>query len=130
MSLFTIDITLRKDFARLPHDSQRAKRYRIVEGDSLASIAQRLGFWPPSEGWRTVYEFKGPDGVDNRTLLRSGSPESISPGEEIWVPDIEARTLWQRSLELTEKTFTTVQIDTMRRWIDSGKTDFRVGPPE
>jgi len=120
--------SLHKEWAPLEKDSQRTMKYRVVEGDSLSRIAHRIGFWPPRFSWRTLYDLKGRDGKANRTLLRSGRPDMIFPGEEIWVPDVNARTTWQRALELTDKAFTSSQLATMRKWIDEGRTAIQFGP--
>lgn len=79
-------ITSHVDYKPVREDSRLTKKYTIVKGDWLSKIAQRLGFWPPNEGWKTLYKFKGKDGKSNKELLRSGNPDLIFPGEAFWVP--------------------------------------------
>lgn len=117
-------ITIHKDYKPIEEDSQRTKKYTIVKGDWLSKIALRIGFWPPNIGWQTLYKLKGKDGKSNKELLRSGDPNLIFPGEEIWVPDIAARIAFNRDAELKTKTFNKEQLDTMRAFIKEGKTIF------
>jgi hypothetical protein len=112
------------DYKPIEEDSRLTKKYTIVKDDWLSKIAHRLGFWPASQGWKTLYKFKGKDGKSNKQLLRSGDPNLIFPGEEIWVPDIPARITWNRDLHMKPKSFTKDQIDTMRAFIKAGKTIF------
>jgi len=113
---------LHKDYA-LPHlDSARSKKYVVVEGDSLSGIARRIGWWPPKDGWRLLYDFKGKDGTVNKSLLRSGDPDLIFPGEEIWIPDFEERVKFLRSVQTHDQSFTKAQFDTMRTWLAAGRT--------
>jgi hypothetical protein len=119
---FMFAITRHKDFQPPETDSQRTKKYKIVKGDWLSKIALRVGFWPVHEGWKTLYNFKGKDGKANKELLRSGDPNLIFPGEEIWIPDIPARIAFTRAAELQTKSFTAEQIATMRAFVKAGKT--------
>jgi len=119
---FMFAITSHKDYQTPDLDSKRTKKYKIVKGDWLSKIALRVGFWPAHEGWKTLYNLKGKDGKANKELLRSGDPNLIFPGEEIWIPDIPARIAFTRAVELQTKSFTTEQVDTMRGFVDAGKT--------
>jgi len=121
---FMFAITNHADYKPIEQDSRLTKKYTIVKDDWLSKIAHRLGFWPASEGWKTLYKFKGKDGKSNKELLRSGDPNLIFPGEEIWVPDIPARIVWNRDQHMKAKSFTKEQIDTMRAFIKAGKTIF------
>ena len=118
------DIPQHKDYVRLAVDAKRTMKYTIVKGDTLSKIARRIGFWPPRHGWQTLHKLAGKDGKVNKNLLRSGDPNLIFPDEQIWIPDIVERTMWVRTVELADKTFTKAQFDTMRGWIDVGRTMF------
>jgi hypothetical protein len=117
-------ITSHIDYKPIEEDSRLTKKYTIVKDDWLSKIAHRIGFWPDSTGWQTLYKLKGKDGKSNKQLLRSGNPNLIFPGEEIWVPDIPARIAWTRDVSLKPKSFTKEQTDTMRAFIKAGKTIF------
>jgi len=110
-----------RDFSPLISDAKRTVKYRIVAGDSLSKIANRIGFVPPVGDWRTLYDFKGQDGKSNRALLRSGNPNLIFPNEEIWIPDATERLKYYRSVELQERSYSSEQLATMRRWIEEGQ---------
>jgi hypothetical protein len=56
--------------------------------------------------------------------VRSRDPNLIVPGEKIRIQDIGARLMFVHSLELTDKSFTKPQLETMRAWIDAGRTMF------
>jgi nucleoid-associated protein YgaU len=121
---FMFAITKHIDYKPIEEDSRLTTKYTIVKDDWLSKIAHRIGFWPDSTGWQTLYKFKGKDGKANKELLRSGNPNLIFPGEQIWVPDIPARIVWNRELHMKTKSFTTEQIDTMRAFVKAGKTIF------
>jgi nucleoid-associated protein YgaU len=123
---FMFAIPNHKDYQPPQLDSKRTKKYVIVEGDALSKIAGRIGFGfvPPREGWRTLYDFKGKDGSTNRQLLRSGDPDLIFPGEQIWIPDAAERAKFIRSIVFEEKTFLKSQLDTMRQWLKAGRSIF------
>jgi hypothetical protein len=111
-----------REFTPLVQDTRRTMKYRIVTGDTLSRIALRIGFVPPTGDWRTLYDFKGQDGKSNRNLLRSGNPDLIFPGEEIWIPDMMERLKWHRAMELQDRNFTPEQLRTMKDWVREGRT--------
>lgn len=113
---------LHSEYAPLLHDRRRTRKYRIRQGDSLARIADRIGFRPPLATWRDLYEFQGQDGRRNRDLLRSRDPNLIHPGEEIWIPDIPARLAYMRSLEVHDRHFTPAQLAAMGQFLAAGRT--------
>jgi hypothetical protein len=119
---FMFDIALRADYPPRTQDRQRTKKYRIQQGDTISAIADRIGFRPPLATWQTLSDFRGQDGKRNRDLLRSHNPNLIGPGDEIWIPDMRARLVFRRSLELQPKSFTSAQVATMKQFIASGKT--------
>jgi hypothetical protein len=119
---FMFDISLRVDYPPRTQDRQRTKKYRIEQGDTLSSIADRIGFRPPRATWQTLSDFRGQDGKRNRDLLRSHNPNLIGPGDEIWIPDARARLAFRRSLELQPKSFISAQVATMKQFLASGKT--------
>ena len=121
---FMFAITSHIDYKPIEEDSRLTKKYTIVKDDWLSKIAHRIGFWPDSTGWQTLYKLKGKDGKSNKQLLRSGNPNLIFPGEEIWVPDIPARIAWTREQHMKSKSFTKPQTDAMRAFIKAGKTIF------
>lgn len=116
--------SLHAGYRSLQTDHLRTTLYRVRKGDSLSRIARRIGFAPPLGTWHTLYNFRGRNGRRNRQMLRSGDPDLIYPGEEIWVPDIPARLAYMRSLEVSEKHFTATQLDTMKRFLDAGSTAY------
>lgn len=63
----------------------------------------------------------GKDGRTNKALLRSGDPDLIYPGEEIWIPDVVERTKWIRSVELEDRSFSKPQLEAMKKWIGYSK---------
>ncbi len=119
--------TRHPDFAPITTDSKRSKKYTIVSDDTLSKIADRIGFVDPIGDYHTLYDFVGADGKANRDLLRSKNPDQISPGEVIWIPDIQKRLEFIRSLELQDRAFSKTQFDTMRSWVGKGRTLVTVG---
>jgi nucleoid-associated protein YgaU len=115
---------LHSDYKPIVQDAARTTLYTIVSGDTLSAIARRIGFWRRLGGWQALYDFAGSDGRKNRERLRSGDPDLIFPGEQIWIPDVEVRRAWFRSVELKPKEFTKAQFDFMRAWVQAGKTIF------
>ena len=111
-----------RGYIQLLQDYNRTTQYSIQRGDSLAAICQKIGFRPPLAQINTLYNFKGQNGRRNRDILRSGNPDLIYPDEIIWIPDYRARLQYMRSLELSDKSFTQVQIRHMQDFINSGRT--------
>jgi hypothetical protein len=121
---FMFDTTLHTDYSPLLTDTRRTRKYVVKSGDSLSTIAYRIGFrrwWRLGPAWQLLWNFKGQDGTSNRQVLRSGDPHLIFPGEEIWVPDYHARVTWRRAVEVTPKSFTKSQLDTLAEFIREGK---------
>ena len=115
---------LHADYTPIREDAKRTTLYTIVRGDTLSGIAQRIGFWRRLGGWPALYDLEGKDGRRNRDRLRSGNPDLIFPGESIWIPDVDVRAAFLRRVELVPKTFTKAQMDTMRAFVQAGKTIF------
>jgi hypothetical protein len=114
-------INMHKDFNPIEMGGPRTRKYTIVSGDTLSGIAHRIGFWPAGTyGWKFLYDLKGKDGTQNKTLLKSGNPHKIWPGEQIWVPDPEAWVAFNRIAFLKDKTFSAEQVTTMRKFLKSG----------
>jgi len=124
---FMFVIPLHSDYRAFFTDSVRTRKLAIRRGDTLSAIADRIGFRAPWANWRTLYDFKGKDGRRNRDILRSGNPDLIYPGEEIWIPDIDTRLAYFRLLEHRDRRFTAEQIATMRAFLEAGKTVFDRG---
>lgn len=118
--------SLHSEFLPYLRDHRRTTKYRIKQGDNLSKIADRIGFRPPLANWRVLYDFRGQDGRRNRDLLRSHDPNLIYPGEEIWIPDIQARLAYMRALEICPKVFTASQLATMRQFLASGRTVYQI----
>ena len=118
--------SLHAGYKPLLQDQQRTKRLTIQRGDSLSGIADRIGMHSLG-GWRALYEFRGRDGRANRELLRSHNPNLIYPGEEIWIPDVQARLVYMRAVEVQPKSFTAAQLATMEAFVASGRSVFTVG---
>ena len=117
------------DYKPFPEDQRRTKKYKIQRGDTLSGIADRIGMTLPVGTWRTLYDFRGQDGKRNRDMLRSGSPDLIYPNEEIWIPDVQARLAYMRSLELQPKSFTSDQFTTMAQSWRRGRALFNPNGP-
>jgi hypothetical protein len=122
---FMFDNRLHVDYRPFLTDQRRTKKYKIQRGDTISAIAERIGMHPPLATWRTLYDFQGQDSRRNRDKLRSGSADLIYPNEEIWIPDVEARLSYMRSLELQPKSFTPAQFTTMAQCLATGKSPVR-----
>jgi hypothetical protein len=120
--------SLHNEYAPYLKDHRRTAKYRIRQGDSLSKIADRIGFRSPIANCMALYDFRGQDGRRNRDLLRSHDPNLIYPGEEIWIPDIQARLAYMRALEICPKVFTGPQIATMKQFLAAGRTVFGTSP--
>lgn len=117
------DITKHKDYRPIELDSERTVKYTIVKGDTFPEIARRIGFWPhTTTGLRKLCELKGKDGKRNIELIKSGDINKISPGEQIWIPDVDARVRFQREMDAKPKTFTEQQHAFMLAFVKAGKT--------
>jgi hypothetical protein len=114
------DGTRDKDYRPYKKDFKRSTKYTVKQGDTLSKIAQRIGFQYPYATWKDLYNFKGKDNTINRDILRSKDPEKIYPGEQIWIPDINAIIAHLRKVECIEKLFTQVQISLMSKRIEQG----------
>jgi len=118
-------INRHKDYNPIEEGGPRTKKYTIVSGDTLSGIAHRIGFWPAGTiGWKFLYDLKGKDGTQNSKLLRGKSPHKIWPGEEIWIPDVEAWIAFFRKAFLQDKSFNEEQIATMRKLLKGGGSIF------
>jgi hypothetical protein len=112
------------DYKDIRVDTTHTKKRTIKTGDTLSEIANQVGFRRYAAvqlPWKWLYEFKGQDGRSNQQILRSGNPDLIFPGEEVWVPDYAARRTWRLGLELAAMSFTKPQLDSMTKWIDEGR---------
>lgn len=112
------------DYKDIRVDTRFTKKRTIKAGDTLSEIANQVGFrrWAAVQlPWKWLYEFKGQDGKANQQILRSGKPDLIFPGEEVWVPDYDARRKWRVGVELSPKSFTKPQLDSMTKWVDEGR---------
>jgi hypothetical protein len=118
---FMFDYPNHKDYSKYKESYNRSKLYTIQNGDTLWGISQKIGFVHPVASWKDLYNFKGKDGKSNRDRLKSKDPDKIYPGEQIWVPDIDAIIEWYRKVEAVPKEFTKVQIKKMRSEIKSLK---------
>ncbi len=124
-SNFMFTDILHKDYKRIRDDWERTKKHTIAKGETLLKIAQRIGFRSPLATWKTLYNFKGRDGKQNKDILRSKDPDLIFPGEEIWIPDYQAKRLFLRKVEVQDKKFIKSQFDTMRNWLKAGRTIYK-----
>jgi hypothetical protein len=71
---------------------------------------------------RQLCELKGQDGKKNIELIKSGDINKISPGEQIWIPDVDARLRFLREMDAKPKTFTKQQYASMLDFVKAGKT--------
>jgi hypothetical protein len=122
---------LHKDFKTIAKDYGRTRKYAVQQGETIPSIAKRIGFRSPSSmSWIDLYELKGTDNRSNKDTIKSKNPKILQPGEEIWVPDIKARRDFIREINVkVEKSFTKPQIDLIKNWIMQGKNYFSGGNP-
>jgi hypothetical protein len=122
-------ITRHKDYNPIEEGGPRTRKYTIVKDDTLSGIAHRIGFWPASTiGWKQLYEMTGKDGTKNKNLLRGRDPNKIWPGEQIWIPDIAAWAAFYREAFLKDKSFSTEQVDAMRKFLKAGGSIIRTTP--
>jgi prophage tail gpP-like protein len=94
------------------------KPYTIVSGDTLSGIATRA-YGIPSKS-RDIY-------AANETVLKSGDPDLIFPGEVIWVPPdaslekVKNETVREKNLSGKEPNEFTLLIDDVEFPVDSGR---------